>query len=116
MRRVILAGAFVTAAAVAVAGQQPMPPTPPAASAPGAAQPGPDTPAATVNGEVIRLGDLDAYIKGKLPVGPLTAAQARQLRTEIVSDMIDDVLLRQFLRKNAPKVEAAEVDQHLKAL
>jgi peptidyl-prolyl cis-trans isomerase C len=111
MRRVILTGVFLTAA-VAAAQQPP----PPGTNAPGATQPGPDTPAATVNGEVIRLGDLDAYIKGKLPVGPLTAAQARQLRTEIVSDMIDDALLRQFLRQNAPKVEAAEVDQHLKAL
>jgi peptidyl-prolyl cis-trans isomerase C len=114
MRRIILAGAFVTSAAVA-AGQQP-PPATPGAHAPGLPQPGPDTPAATVNGEVIRLGDVDAYIKGKLALGPLTAAQARQLRTEVVSDMIDDVLLRQFLRTNGPKVEPAEVEQHLKAL
>jgi peptidyl-prolyl cis-trans isomerase C len=108
MRRIVLAAALVTSSATAV-GQPP-------SATPAAPQPGPDTPAATVNGEVIRLGDLDAYIKGKLPVGPLTAAQARQLRTEIVSDMIDDLLLRQFLRKNGPKVEPAEVDQHLKAL
>jgi peptidyl-prolyl cis-trans isomerase C len=111
MRRVILTGAFVTAAAVAAAQQ-----ATPGTTIPNAPQPSPETPAATVNGEVIRLGDVDAYIKGKLPVGPLTAAQARQLRTDVVSDMIDDVLLRQFLRKNGPKVEPAEVDQHLKAL
>jgi peptidyl-prolyl cis-trans isomerase C len=111
MRRVILAGAFVTAAAVAAA-QQPTP----GASGPGSTPPGPDTPAATVNGEVIRLGDVDAYIRSRLPVGPLTAAQVRQVRTEVVSDMVDDLLVRQFLRKNGPKVEPAEVDQHLKAL
>jgi peptidyl-prolyl cis-trans isomerase C len=117
MRRIVRAGALVTSAAVglgtASAQQQPLPSMPPAAAQ---QQPSPDTPAATVNGEVIRLGDVDAYIKSKLALGPLTPVQARQLRTDVVSDMIDDVLLRQFLRQHGPKVESAEVDRHLKAL
>jgi len=119
MRRIVLAGAFVTSAAVA-AGQQPPTAGTPGTNVPGspqpAPQPGPETPAATVNGEVIRLGEVDAYIKSKLAVGPLTAAQVRQLRTDVVADLVDDLLLRQFLRKNGPKVEPAEVDRHLKAL
>lgn len=117
MRRIVRAGAFVTTAAVglgAASAQQPPVAGMPPAAAP--AQPSPDAAAATVNGEVIRLGDVDAYIRGKLQLGPLTPVQARQLRAEVVSDMVDDLLLRQFLRQNGPKVEPAEVDRHLKAL
>lgn len=122
MRRIVRAGAFVTATVAglgAAAGQQP--PAAPGTSAPGSQQPmpqppSPDTPAAKVNGEVIRLGDVDAYLKSKLPTVTLTAAQLRQLRTDVVADMIDDLLVKQFLRQNGPKVEPAEVDRHLKAL
>lgn len=72
--------------------------------------------AATVNGEPIRLDDVDAFIKAKLTATPLPAPQLRQIRLEVVSDLIDEVVLRQFLRKNGPKVEPIELDQHLKAL
>lgn len=129
MRRIVRAGAFVTTAAVGLGGaaaqQPPVAGTPPAAGNPGVhtpgspqqpQQPSPDSPAATVNGEVIRLGDVDAYIRTKLQLGPLTPVQSRQIRTEVVADMVDDLLLRQFLRQNGPKVEPAEVDRHLKAL
>ncbi|HJZ58982.1 MAG TPA: peptidylprolyl isomerase [Gemmataceae bacterium] len=80
------------------------------------APPAPSPIAATINGEPIRLEEVDAYIKGKLAATPLTTAQLRQLRTEVVSDMIDDVLLRQFLRQHGPKIDPAEIDKHLKAL
>jgi peptidyl-prolyl cis-trans isomerase C len=76
----------------------------------------PSNTAATVNGESIRLDEVDAVIKTKLAATPLTVPQLRQLRTEVVSDLIDDVLLRQFLREHGPKVDPAEVDKHLKAL
>jgi peptidyl-prolyl cis-trans isomerase C len=71
--------------------------------------------AATVNGESITLADVDAVLKHTLPLTPLTAAQRRQMRVEVLSDMVDDLLLRQFLRKNGPKVDPAEIDSQLKA-
>ncbi|HEY1192217.1 MAG TPA: peptidylprolyl isomerase [Gemmata sp.] len=71
--------------------------------------------AATVNGERITLAEVDALLKVTLPLTPLTAAQKRQMRIEVLSDMVDDVLLRQFLRKNGPKVDPAEIDAQLKA-
>lgn len=71
--------------------------------------------AATVNGESITLADVDAVLKSTLPLTPLTAAQKRQMRVEVLADMVDDVLLRQFLRKNGPKVDPAEIDAQLKA-
>src|SRR5207253_2907455 len=56
------------------------------------------TNAATVNGEQIALADVDAVLKNTLPLTPLTAAQKRQMRIEVLADMVDDLLLRQFLR------------------
>jgi peptidyl-prolyl cis-trans isomerase C len=82
---------------------------PPGSSAPNVA--------ATVNGEVIRLDQVDAAI-GRLPAGraPLTPAQVRRLRLAVVEDLIDDVLLKQFLAQHGPKVESAELDKHFQAL
>ncbi len=71
--------------------------------------------AATANGEEIPLARVDAYIKTKLAVIPVTEAQLKELRKEVVSDLIDDALLKQFLAKNAPKVELAEIDRQLVA-
>src|SRR3954468_11580786 len=73
------------------------------------------TAAATVNGDTIALAEVDAVLKQSLPLTPLTAAQRRQMRIEVLSDMVDDLLLRQFLRKNGPKVDPAEIDAQLKA-
>jgi peptidyl-prolyl cis-trans isomerase C len=71
--------------------------------------------AATVNSENISLAEVDAVLKHTLPLTPLTAAQRRQMRVEVLSDMVDEVLVRQFLRKNGPKVDPAEIDAQLKA-
>jgi parvulin-like peptidyl-prolyl isomerase len=86
------------------------PPAPPAASTPA-------TPefAATVNGETIPLAKVDAYIRAKLAVVPLTNSQLHDLRAEVAADMADELLLKQFLAKNAPKVEPAEIDKQLAA-
>jgi peptidyl-prolyl cis-trans isomerase C len=80
---------------------------PPSASAPAVA--------ATVNGEAIPLADVDSTLAHLLPLTPFTAAQRRQMRIEVLADMIDEVLVRQFLRKNGPKVDPAEIDAQLKA-
>jgi peptidyl-prolyl cis-trans isomerase C len=71
--------------------------------------------AATVNGEAVPLEQVDAYIRTRFPGVPLTPSQLKALRTEVAADMADDLLVRQFLRKNAPKVEPAEVDRQLAA-
>jgi peptidyl-prolyl cis-trans isomerase C len=68
-----------------------------------------------VNGEAIALADVDAVIRHTLPNAPVSAAQLRALRREVVQDLIEDALLRQFLAKNGPKVDPAEIDAQLKA-
>jgi peptidyl-prolyl cis-trans isomerase C len=71
--------------------------------------------AATVNGEVITLSELDAALNQNLPVIPLTPAQRKNLRSSLLNDMIDDRLVKQFLDKNAPKVDPKELDEQMKA-
>jgi peptidyl-prolyl cis-trans isomerase C len=74
-------------------------------------------PAAVVNGEPIMLADLEPTVqmimKEKFKVQPPTEVQRRQVRQEILQLSVNDVLMRQFLRKNGPKVEPAEVDKQL---
>ena len=79
-----------------------------------AAEPKPGV-AAVVNGEEIRLERVDAYIKSKLAVIPVTDGQRKQLRGEVLSNQIDDLVLKQFLAKHAPKVEPAEIETQLAA-
>jgi peptidyl-prolyl cis-trans isomerase C len=71
--------------------------------------------AATVNGEQITLEEVDAVLKHALPDTPLTPAQRRYMRGEVLRDLVDEVLLRQFLRKNGPKVDPADIDAQLRA-
>ncbi|MFO0851639.1 MAG: peptidylprolyl isomerase [Gemmataceae bacterium] len=89
---------------------------PPAKPAP-AQPPAAPAVAATVNGEVITLDQVDAVLRRR-PVAahPLTPGQVQQLRLAVVDGLADDLLLKQHLRQHGPKVDPAEVDAHVKAL
>jgi peptidyl-prolyl cis-trans isomerase C len=80
------------------------------------AQKGTD-PIAVVNGEVIPRSELDEALKQRPPiVTPLTAAQQRALYQEVIAVLVDEVLVRQFLRQNAAPVDAVEVGKQVAAL
>lgn len=101
--------------AVAPVAAGPAPPAP--ASAPANPPPADPAVAATVNGEGVRLDEVDAVIRRRrAALGPLTDAQVRELRLAVTEDLIDDLLIRQFLRQHGPKVEPAELDRHFQAL
>ena len=103
------AAGFAIAAGFGVAlGQKPIVPQ----SQPTAA---PATPVlvATVGGEPIHLDRVDAFIRDKLRITLLPDDQLRELRTEVASDMVGELLLEQFLMKEAPRVEPAEIDKYL---
>ncbi len=104
MRFAMLAAALFAVTAAAHAQTQ----TPPAAAS--------ETVAATVNGQSITLAELDAAVTTSLPEVPLSIGQRKQLRPTVLNDLIDDVLLKQFLAKNGPKVDPAEIDAQMKAL
>lgn len=74
-------------------------------------------PAALVNGEPIALAEVEQVLKLQGPSAtPMSEAQKKQARQEVLSMMIDDVLMQQFLRKHAPKVDPAEVNKRLAEL
>lgn len=76
-----------------------------------------DTSVATVNGETITLRELEAVMAQSLPaLTPLTAAQKRQQKLETVAVLVDEKLIRQFLAKQGPPVDAADVQKQFAAL
>lgn len=76
-----------------------------------------EKPVAVVNGESIPRSELEAVLKVRpQALLPLTATQTRQIHEDVVSMLIDEALMRQFLAKNAPTIDPSEVDKQLKNL
>lgn len=74
-------------------------------------------PAAVVDGTAISMAEVEAVLKQAGPTAtPLTDAQRKQLQMEAVGMLIDDVLMEKFLRKNAPRVDPAEVNKKVAEL
>ena len=77
-------------------------------------------PAAVTNGEAISAAELDKQVqyilKQRPPANALSDAQKKQMCFDVLTSMIDDLLMRQFLRKNAPRIEQAEVNRELAQL
>jgi parvulin-like peptidyl-prolyl isomerase len=81
------------------------------------AQFGGNAPVAIVNGEPIPRSAFDELLKQRPPVvTPLTAAQQRQIKEEVVAVLVDEALVRQFLKKNAPPVDPAEITKQMSDL
>lgn len=74
-------------------------------------------PAATVNGEVIPMSEIDAVISQRSPdLFPLPRAQQRQLRHDVLDALISERLMRQFLSRNGPKIDSKEIDRQMQLL
>ena len=74
-------------------------------------------PAALVNGEPISLADVEQVLKMQGPSAtPLSELQKKQMRQEVLSMLVDDLLMQQFLRKHGPKVDPAEINKRLAEL
>jgi peptidyl-prolyl cis-trans isomerase C len=77
----------------------------------------PAKPAAVVNGEPILMAELEAVLKNQPPPPtPLTEAQRKELQRMALDVLVDEMLMNQFLRKNARRVEPAEVTKQLAEL
>jgi peptidyl-prolyl cis-trans isomerase C len=86
-----------------------------ASAGPAHAQANNPKPAAVVNNEPISLAEVDTILRthgGPMPV-EIPEAKRREMRREVLGMMIDDLLLEQYLRKNGPRVEQAEVDKEI---
>ncbi len=64
---------------------------------------------ARVNGVGITLAELDAAVQAQLPAIPLSERDLAHFRTAVLEDLIDDVLLNQFLDKQDIQVGPAEL-------
>src|SRR5260370_26195631 len=70
-------------------------------------------PAAVVNGEPISMAELEAVLK-QAPMAVEMPDQVRvQMRRHALAMLIDDTLMQQFIKANAPQVPKAEVDQKI---
>ncbi|MCI0456320.1 MAG: peptidylprolyl isomerase [Gemmataceae bacterium] len=79
--------------------------------------PAADKPAAVVNGESIPMAEVLAVLNQQPPPSqPLNEAQKREVATSAVQMLIEDLLMRQFLRKNAQPAPPAEVGKELAEL
>lgn len=67
--------------------------------------------AALVNNEPISLNDLKGVLDSRPQTVPLTEAQQREVRLGALDMMIDDILMRQFLRQNAPPLNPTELEK-----
>jgi parvulin-like peptidyl-prolyl isomerase len=74
-------------------------------------------PAAVVNGEVIPQADLQKLLDRTPPSpNPLPEAQKREVRKAALDMLIDDVLLRQFLKRSNIPVNPADVSKEIEDL
>jgi peptidyl-prolyl cis-trans isomerase C len=73
-------------------------------------------PAAIVNGESISLAEVERgaaqVMRRPMPMS-MTEAQKREIKAIVLAQLMDDLLMQQFLRKNAPKPDLAEVNKKL---
>jgi parvulin-like peptidyl-prolyl isomerase len=73
--------------------------------------------AATVNGETITTADLKKVLDQRPPnPTPLTASQQRELEKTVLNMLVEDMLMRQFLKKNAPPADMNQVNKEINEL
>jgi parvulin-like peptidyl-prolyl isomerase len=75
-----------------------------------------DKPAALVNGDMISLAEVKALLESRPYPNVLAAEQIKALRQAAIDTLIDDMLVRQFLAKYAPKVTPADMSKEMQRL
>lgn len=75
-----------------------------------------EKPAAIVNGEQISQAELRALLDARPSPVPLSAQQQKELKQSAIDMLIDDLLMRQFLRKVAKPPTPEEMGKELEEL
>jgi len=71
-------------------------------------------PAAVVNGEPISFAEVKAILDTMPPpVVPATADQKRELQQNVIDMLVDDLVMRQFLRKTAAPPASADIEREI---
>jgi parvulin-like peptidyl-prolyl isomerase len=76
-----------------------------------AQSPGADKIAARVNGENITIAELQAVLDARPSPVPISKDLQHEMRKAAIDMLVDDLLMRQFLRKAVPAVDPAEVQK-----
>jgi parvulin-like peptidyl-prolyl isomerase len=73
---------------------------------------------AAVNGEPIMQSEVDAVLKATLPQSPtpLSEAQKKEAQATAINILVEDMLMRQFLRKNAAPAGQADIEKDMNEL
>src|SRR5215469_9596656 len=76
-----------------------------------------DKPAAIVNGETIPTSMLEAALKqdGPMPVALPESVRKQQMQVAL-SALINEALMRQFLKQNAPPIDPKDIDARMSDL
>jgi peptidyl-prolyl cis-trans isomerase C len=86
------------------------------AAGPARAQADPKMVVATVNGQTITMAEVNAVLKARpLPV-EVPESKKKEVVYQIVCMLIDGHLWDQYLQKNGPHIDKAEVDKHMAEL
>ena len=72
--------------------------------------------AASVNGEVITISEVEQVIRQRLADGHTPPERFEELRQEVLGMLIDDSLVRQYLSKNGPRVPDGDIQRWLSQL
>jgi peptidyl-prolyl cis-trans isomerase C len=78
--------------------------------------PGQAKPAAVVNGETISTAEIKKVLDQRPTPTPLTASQQRELEKTVLNMLVEDLLMKQFLRKNAPPADPKQVSKEVEDL
>jgi peptidyl-prolyl cis-trans isomerase C len=68
-------------------------------------------PAAVVNGVAIPMSEVEALLKARPQAVSVPEAKLKEMRSEALDGLINDLLLQQFLQKNGPKVDPTAVNK-----
>jgi parvulin-like peptidyl-prolyl isomerase len=84
------------------------------AVAPARAQGDPKTVIATVNGRSITLGEVDTVLKARnVSPAELPPDSRQRMQYEAACLLVDGILWEQYLQKNGPRIDPAEVNRHM---
>ena len=72
--------------------------------------------AATVNGEKILIGEVKKILEQRPVAVALTEEQKKQLRQAALEVLVEDLIMRQYLSKNVPKVDQTEFNKEVQEL
>ncbi len=73
-------------------------------------------PAAKVNGETITTAEIKKVLDQRPSPLPLTASQQRELEKTVLNMLIEDLLMKQFLRTKAPPADPNQVNKDIEEL